>query len=332
MLPCSSSCLGAGNPVVRSARSLWLGRGLGPSPQHPQPPVPHPLHHPFLWRDLPGRSRAGVAGSRSMLARRARWGRQPQPSSEPGQDQPVPHPAAGAIGSSARVLQTPGVLLLFKCFQRFLSPQGLGPWLLSRRGRGSPGRAAVSAAGAAGDGRRADAGGRQSSSCWGGKKGGKSSIRGENLRAGDVTAGGGKGLSCGGVTHQPGQNATPNIPATSERVTAGARPDSPGSSPPGLGRRTVHLRHGTRVGTHPRPQLLPRSPRCASLSACKHPCRGRAPEANQSRGITGGASGAGPAMAVVHGGTLVLKCAALSQVVFVFLARQLLSNRLLPSA
>lgn len=68
------------------------------------------------------------------------------------------------------------------------------PWL-SQPGRGWPGRAAVWATGAACDAPWADAGGRRGS--WGGKRG-KSSIRGENLRAGDVTAGGGKGLSCSG--------------------------------------------------------------------------------------------------------------------------------------
>lgn len=75
VLPCSFSWLGAGSPVTCSARSLRLGQGLGPSLQHSPPPIPHPLHHPFFQHDLPGRSRAGVTGSWSMLAHRAPWGR-----------------------------------------------------------------------------------------------------------------------------------------------------------------------------------------------------------------------------------------------------------------
>lgn len=63
--------------------------------------------------------------------------------------------AAGCATAHARVFQTPGVLLLLKCFQGFPTRdwcQAIVPWLLSQPSRGSPGRAVISAAGAAWDG------------------------------------------------------------------------------------------------------------------------------------------------------------------------------------
>lgn len=180
----------AGNPVVCSARSLWLTQGRGQVPS-----TPH-LGSPILSITLSsgvtcleGAGLVSLAAGRCSPAAPAMLGaRAGQTPGSPKLQEPS---AAGCAAARARMLQNPGVFLLFKRFRGFPTRdwcRASVPWLLVPR----LGTAAIS-------GWTVSRRGWQEGQCLlGREKGGNPPSEEKNLRAGDVTAGGGKGLSCSG--------------------------------------------------------------------------------------------------------------------------------------